>query len=263
MRPRMPRTVSPSRSGKNSTSHQRGAGSTRGRCGQQTARGRRRRRAALRAADRGRDARTSSSESSGAGRLRFAAHEAARLRRREAGQRFPGAIDEQQTALAIEEKKRIGGALKESLPAKVVGIRGTGFALVHGGEPAYLAVCGDGPATHSNSSTYNTSRDRHQEHRPDATPAEGVAQDRPPVIEVRGAVHQADQEISNGRCQYMLTANSGSELGVMSGVSFLLRLRVSEKRRPGERVVDHHDVQHARDHGVHPAQFDELGAADR
>src|SRR5579872_1602329 len=68
--------------------------------------------------------------------------------------------------------------------------------------------------------------------------------------------------ISTGRCQYILYANSVSELGVMSGVSFLLRVRNGQVRGAGERVVDHHDVQHAGDNGVNPAQFDELIAAD-
>src|SRR5205823_14921550 len=81
------------------------------------------------------------------GGLRAAAGEAARLRRREAGQRLPGAVDEQQTAAAVEEEERVAGALKGGLPAEVVGVR---LALVHvrgaGGPPAWGVNAGEPPA---------------------------------------------------------------------------------------------------------------------
>src|SRR5258707_8677823 len=59
--------------------------------------------------------------------------------------------------------------------------------------------------------------------------------------------------IKMGRCQNMFMAKTAS-------ISRLLLVAWREGG-PGEGVVDHHDVQHARDHGVNPAEFEELVAA--
>src|SRR5579859_544356 len=61
--------------------------------------------------------------------------------------------------------------------------------------------------------------------------------------------------ISTGRCQNMFTANKGKEANAISGL-----LSLGGEGRSGKGVVDYHDVQHAGDHGVHPAQFEELVA---
>src|SRR5439155_5372865 len=105
-----------------------------------------------------------------------AASDLASLGEGDAGQLLPGPVDEDDAAVAVEDKDRLGGALKGGPGAPAQVVHATGQALDDGRQRV------------------QDDDDDDEEQQQAQAPADRLAQDEVPLVEPCGAVNQADQD---------------------------------------------------------------------